>query len=139
MLRLKKADLTQIKQIARQAYPHECCGILLGSTSADVKMVGRLVEAENQRSDSPANRYLIEPQLLIRVEKEIRGTGEEIVGFFHSHPDVPARPSAYDRDHAWPWYSYLIVSVIEKKVEEVLSWRLKENRTAFDTEVVEFV
>ncbi len=128
-----------MKQIAQRSYPHECCGILVGSAGAGVKVVGRLVEAENQRSDSPANRYLIEPQFLRRLEEEIRDRGEEIVGFFHSHPDVPARPSSYDRDHAWPWYSYVIVSVKERKVREVLSWQLKEDRSVFEPEAVEFV
>ena len=139
MLRLNKTDLKQMKQIAQRSYPHECCGILVGSAGAGVKVVGRLVEAENQRSDSPANRYLIEPQFLRRLEGEIRDRGEEIVGFFHSHPDVPARPSSYDRDHAWPWYSYVIVSVKERKVREVLSWQLKEDRSVFEPEAVEFV
>lgn len=139
MLRLSPEQLEQIQRIAEQAYPHECCGILVGRASEDNRTVGRLVAAENRRTDSPANRYLIDPELIRDMEKQLRSSGEEIVGFFHSHPDVPARPSSYDRDHAWPWYSYLIVSVKGGKAGEAASWRLREDRSGFEGEELELV
>lgn len=112
---------------------------MIGSIQNGVKVVGRLVTAENQRTDSLANRYLIAPEFLLQVEKELRGTGTEMVGFFHSHPDVPARPSNYDREHAWPWYSYVITSVEKGMATEVLSWELKEDRSTFHAEQLEVI
>ncbi|MDA2938812.1 M67 family metallopeptidase [Acidobacteria bacterium AH-259-A15] len=134
MIRLKTENLEQIKQLAEQTYPHECCGIMVGSVKNGVKTVTELIPAENQRSDSPANRYLITADFLRQLERRLRGTGSGIMGFFHSHPDVPARPSSYDQEHAWPWYSYLIVCVRKGRAKEVHNWRLKDDRSAFDPE-----
>ncbi|MBI4446424.1 MAG: M67 family metallopeptidase [Acidobacteria bacterium] len=139
MLRLSSHQLQEICEIAERAYPHECCGILVGSRQDPAKVVERLVPAENQRKDSLANRYLIAPEFTRSIEKKLAGSGLEILGFFHSHPDVPARPSEFDRDHAWPWYSYLIVSVQKRKASETYCWQLKEDRSAFESEQMEVV
>ncbi len=139
MIRLKSADIEEIKQIAQKTYPHECCGVMVGSVENGVKTVTQLVPAENQRTDSPANRYLITPDLLNELEKKLKGTDRAIVGFFHSHPDVPARPSTYDQDHAWPWYSYVIVSVNKGQAGEIHNWKLKDDRSAFDAEKMELL
>ena len=139
MIRLKSADIEEIKQIAQKTYPHECCGVMVGSVENGVKTVTELVPAENQRTDSPANRYLITPDLLNELEKKLKGTDRAIVGFFHSHPDVPARPSTYDQDHAWPWYSYVIVSVNKGQAGEIHNWKLRDDRSAFDAEKMELL
>jgi len=139
MIRLKSADIEEIKQIAQKTYPHECCGVMVGSVEDGVKTVTELIPAENQRTDSPANRYLITPDLLNELEKKLKGTDRAIVGFFHSHPDVPAQPSTYDQDHAWPWYSYVIVSVNKGEAGEVHNWKLRDDRSAFDAEKMELV
>ena len=139
MIRLKSADIEEIKQIAQKTYPHECCGVMVGSVENGVKTVTQLVPAENQRTDSPANRYPITPDLLNELEKKLKGTDRAIVGFFHSHPDVPARPSTYDQDHAWPWYSYVIVSVNKGEAGEIHNWKLKDDRSAFDAEKMELL
>jgi proteasome lid subunit RPN8/RPN11 len=139
MIRLKSADIEEIKQIAQKTYPHECCGVMVGSVENGVKTVTQLIPAENQRTDSPANRYLITPDLLNELEKKLKGTDRAIVGFFHSHPDVPARPSTYDQNHAWPWYSYVIVSVNKGQAGEIHNWKLKDDRSAFDAEKMELL
>lgn len=139
MIRLKSAEIEEIKQIAQKTYPHECCGVMVGSIENGVKTVTELIPAENQRTDSPANRYLITPDLLNELEKKLKGTDRAIVGFFHSHPDVPARPSTYDQDHAWPWYSYLIVSVNRGQAGEIHNWKLRDDRSAFDAEKIELL
>ncbi|MCH8017752.1 MAG: M67 family metallopeptidase [Acidobacteria bacterium] len=139
MIRLKSADIEELKQIAQKTYPHECCGVMVGSVENGVKTVTELIPAENQRTDSPANRYLITPDLLNELEKKLKGTDRAIVGFFHSHPDVPARPSTYDQDHAWPWYSYVIVSVNRGQAGEIHNWKLRDDRSAFDAEKMELL
>ena len=139
MIRLASAQAEEVRRIGEQTYPHECCGLLVGSLEDGIKNVTRLIPAENQRTDSLANRYLITAEFLHRTENELRGSGSAILGFFHSHPDVPAQPSDYDRDHAWPWYSYLIVSVREGQSRELLNWRLSDDRSGFDPEPLEIV
>ncbi len=139
MIRLKSADVEEIKQIAQKTYPHECCGVMVGSVENGVKTVTELIPTENQRTDSPANRYLITPDLFNELEKKLKGTDRAIVGFFHSHPDVPARPATYDQDHAWPWYSYVIVSVNEGEAGEIHNWKLRDDRSAFDAVKMELL
>lgn len=134
MIELAADYLKEIKSIGEATYPHECCGIMVGAVKDGIKTVTELIPAENERTDSPQNRYLITSDFLHEVEKKLRGTHQVIIGFFHSHPDVPARPSSYDLEHAWPWYSYLIVSVERGKVEEVYNWILADDRSHFQPE-----
>ena len=89
---------------------------------------------ENTREDSPRNRYLISSRELLEAEKTARARGLDIVGVYHSHPDHPARPSEFDREHAFPWYSYIIVSVHGGKPVDLASWTLRDDRSAFDAE-----
>jgi proteasome lid subunit RPN8/RPN11 len=93
--------------------------------------------AGNAREDSPQNRYLISPEEMLAAEREARREGREILGFYHSHPDVPARPSQYDLEHAWPVYSFLIMSVKQGRAVEMLSWVMVEDRSRFDEEPIE--
>ena len=137
MIRLKKGDLESIRKFAQETYPNECCGIMVGSVDGDIKSVSELIPAVNERTDSLANRFLITSDFVQEIEAKLRHTDSSIVGFFHSHPDVPARPSAYDQGHAWPWYSYLIVSVMKGQAGEVLNWKLKDDRSAFDPETID--
>jgi len=138
MLKMREQDQLEICQIAECIYPYECCGFLIGSSGDGFKSVDRILVAENRRHDSPANRYLITPEQLQEIERDLRSSDDEIIGFFHSHPDVEARPSSYDLDHAWPWYSYVIVSVKDGSSDGFTSWRLEDDRSAFLEESVQF-
>jgi proteasome lid subunit RPN8/RPN11 len=120
-----------IRKHGRETYPHECCGFLVGSLAEGRRIVSRLLPAENQRVDSPANRYLIPPEQFLKVERSANADGLEIVGFYHSHPDAPPRPSEFDRAHAWPGYAYLIVSMGPQEAGELLAWELSEDRVWF--------
>ncbi|RPJ83485.1 MAG: M67 family peptidase [Acidobacteria bacterium] len=134
MLQLTQSQFDEIHRTAASEYPHECCGILVGVVEDGQKTAAQLVVTENQRQDSLRNRYLIDPAVVYRLESELRGTGKAILGFFHSHPDAPARPSLYDQEHAWPWYSYLIVSVTGGKAADTTVWQLRPDRSGFDEE-----
>ena len=136
---LSREDAERIAAEGRLGYPHEACGFLLGEWSADAKRVRQVRPAENARTDSPQNRYLIPPEAFLHAEKEARERSLEIVGFYHSHPDVEARPSAFDRDHAWAGYSYVIVSVRGGVARETRSWELRPDRSAFDEEALPIV
>ena len=121
-----------IRDHGRQTYPHECCGAMLGRA-------GMVVEAyplPNTTEEGPRRRFLVRPQDYRAAERRATELGLELLGFYHSHPDHPARPSQYDLDHAWPVFSYVIVSVREGLAAELTSWRLREDRAAFDEELV---
>ena len=126
-LRLPGAVANEIRGHGEAAYPAECCGVLVGRTEAGAKEVLRLSPAVNRRTDDP-HRYLIAPDDLRRLEAEVRAAGLEIVGYYHSHPDHPAVPSAFDAEHAWPWYSYLIVQIDRGRGANMASWVLDDER-----------
>jgi proteasome lid subunit RPN8/RPN11 len=113
MLKLTSSDYLSLRQHGEETYPHECCGVLLGQFDADsAKVVSRIARCGNTRADSPHNRYTIDPRELIRIQREGRERGEDIVGFYHSHPDHPAHWSPTDLAEAhWFGCSYVITSV----------------------------
>lgn len=140
----------KIRAHGAETYPHECCGALLGRDSPavsgndpeqDAHAPGREILAlfplVNRRDDSPRNRFSVTSEDVLAAEKAAREQGLEVVGWYHSHPDHPARPSQYDRDHAWPWYSYIIVSVQSGAPQEMTSWRLNDDRQEFSEESIE--
>jgi len=132
-LRLPDALAEEIRRHGEAAYPAECCGALIGRAAGESKEVVRLEPAVNRRTDDP-HRYLIAPDDLRRLEQEVRAAGLEIVGYYHSHPDHPAAPSRFDADHAWPWYSYLIVRVDNGRGAEMASWVLDDARPVMHPE-----
>jgi proteasome lid subunit RPN8/RPN11 len=113
MLKLSPSDYASLRRHGEETYPHECCGVLLGHFGDDgSKTVSRIARCGNTRTDSPHNRYNIDPRELIRIQREGRERGEDIVGFYHSHPDHPAQWSTTDLAEAhWFGCSYAITSV----------------------------
>jgi proteasome lid subunit RPN8/RPN11 len=113
MLKLSQSDYQALRRHGEETYPHECCGVLLGRLEDDgSKAVSRIARCGNTREDSPHNRYHIDPKELVRIQREGRERGEDIVGFYHSHPDHPARWSVTDLAEAhWFGCSYVITSV----------------------------
>jgi proteasome lid subunit RPN8/RPN11 len=124
MLKLSQADHLALRHHGEETYPHECCGVLLGhfddaGAESASKSVSHIARCGNTRADSPHNRYLIDPRELIRIQREGRERGEDIVGFYHSHPDHPAQWSPTDLAEAhWFGCSYVITSV-EKGVATI--------------------
>jgi proteasome lid subunit RPN8/RPN11 len=116
------------------AYPHECCGALLG-TAAPARSVTRLLRIDNARSPENAHhRFLVTDDDYRRAERAAADADLDLLGFYHSHPDHPARPSQYDLDHALPTFSYVIVAVAEGKPGPLTSWMLAEDRSRFEEE-----
>lgn len=138
-LKLNERLARRIRAHGVETYPHECCGALLGRDGDGEKAreVSELLPLANRRDDSPRNRFELTPEDVRVAEKTARDTGVELLGWYHSHPDAPARPSEYDRDHAWPWYSYIIVSVQKGEPRDMTSWRLKDDRAGYDAETIE--
>ena len=138
----------QIRQHGAETYPNECCGALLGRDGVDgdsttvgggqlpIREILALFPLVNRRDDSPRNRFSVTAEDVRDAEKAAREKKLDVVGWYHSHPDHPARPSQYDREHAWPWYSYVIVSVAGGKPAEMTSWRLSDDRSEYAGEEI---
>jgi proteasome lid subunit RPN8/RPN11 len=124
----------EIRAHARAEYPYECCGALIGTEQNGQRMVHYVLRLANERVDERERRFFISPQQVLMAERRARQEGLLVLGFYHSHPDHPAIPSEYDRQHALPWYSYVIVSVHGGEPAELRSWRLRDDRSAFDEE-----
>ena len=130
MLTLRTGAETDIRRHGRESYPHECCGALIGRSS----VVDEALALPNASERGTRRRFRIRPADYQTVERRAAARGADLVGFYHSHPDHPARPSRYDLAHAWPVFAYVIVSVNDGEPAAMTSWRLREDRSAFDEE-----
>jgi proteasome lid subunit RPN8/RPN11 len=147
-LKMSTEVAQKIRQHGAETYPHECCGALLGRDGVDgdsitaggvqlpIREILALFPLVNRRDDSPHNRFSVTAEDVRGAEKAAREKKLDVVGWYHSHPDHPARPSEYDREHAWPWYSYVIVSVAGGKPEDMTSWRLSDDRSDYASEEI---
>jgi proteasome lid subunit RPN8/RPN11 len=125
MLKINPKEYSAIRQHGEETYPHECCGVLLGTMDGNERVVTSTARCGNTRTDSPQNRYNIDPRELVRIQREGRERGEDIVGFYHSHPDHPAQWSVTDLAEAhWIGCSYVITSVTKGKADVTNSFDL---------------
>ena len=132
-LTLSPALVEAIHAHGRETYPNECCGALIGRDSAVVETLA----LPNMTEEGPRRRFLVRPDDYRAAEARAAETQQQLLGFYHSHPDHPARPSQYDLDHAWPFFSYVIVSVVKGEPADLTSWRLREDRSQFDQEAID--
>jgi proteasome lid subunit RPN8/RPN11 len=125
MLKLSDAAFEQVRKHGEETYPHECCGVLLGLSQEGTNEVQAVVRAGNTRTDSAHNRYHIAPQELVRIQRQARENHLDIVGFYHSHPDHPARWSPTDLAEAhWLGCSYVITAVQQGVAQQTNSYLL---------------
>ncbi|HET6979159.1 MAG TPA: M67 family metallopeptidase [Pyrinomonadaceae bacterium] len=137
MISISEQLLAEIRAHGVRDYPYECCGLMLGQFEADAKIVSETYPISNAREESAKrNRFLITPEELMRGEKYARSKQLEVVGFYHSHPDSPAIPSRYDLEHAWPTYSYIIVSTSAERAGDLYSWEQEADRSRFNQEAI---
>jgi proteasome lid subunit RPN8/RPN11 len=126
--------LEAIRGHGGETYPEECCGALLGQTRESDALVTRAERILNASREMRERRFSIDPRDYLRLERRAEELGLSLLGFYHSHPDHPAAPSAYDREHALPFLHYLIVAVDNGRPGEATSWVLSEDRGAFERE-----
>jgi proteasome lid subunit RPN8/RPN11 len=138
MITLGATHLEAMRTHGQRDYPYECCGLLIGHfLKAGHKAVSEVYPISNAREEAAKrNRFLIRPAELLQGERHARARKLEVLGFYHSHPDCAAVPSDYDREHAWPTYSYVIVSVHKAVARDVRSWELRSDREQFDEEEI---
>ena len=136
-LHLEADQDSAIRDHGRAVFPEECCGFLLGRAGEGGLRVVRVLQEENEREvGARHNRFSISPEAFMKADRAARHEGLDIVGFYHTHPNAPARPSQYDLDHAWPVYSYIILEVREGEPAEMTSWVLHEDRSAFAEQAI---
>jgi proteasome lid subunit RPN8/RPN11 len=135
-LKIGRGDVGHIHEHAKELYPEECAGALVGMDARGMKIVVDVWRAENTHEEERSRRFLIEPLKIKEFEERAAERDMDVLGFYHSHPDHPAEPSEYDRDHAWPGYSYVIASVGKDGVKEMRSWLLKHDRSGYDEEQI---
>ena len=137
MLVISREILNDIFDHSRKTYPEECCGILVGRDEGEQRVVMESHRAQNVATERRHDRYLIDERKLIEVLKATRGLATDVIGFYHSHPDYPSRPSRFDIETAaWPGYSYLIASVEKERVVSVQSWVMRDGSESFVEEPI---
>ena len=135
-IKVNSEQLDQIRKHGEKTYPDECCGFLLGAREGETNVLGEVYPAENERQESRETRYLITPEQSKRADDYARSRGIGVIGYYHSHPDHPAAPSAYDLDHScWPGESYIIVAVEQGKAAALNSFT-KPDYTSFEQEEI---
>jgi len=132
---LPAALLSEMTAHGRATYPEECCGFLIGPSPGPEndgeRTITRLERAGNDFDGERRRRFIIRPEALRGLERRLEGTDQSVVGFYHSHPDHPARPSQFDQDHAWPWYVYLVVAVTASDAPAVGAFELDPDSATF--------
>ena len=138
MIQLATDHRNEIAAHGERDYPHECCGLLLGTFAAgSLKTMAEIYPISNAREEvAKRNRFLITPEEFMEGEQYAEKCGLDVVGFYHSHPDHPAVPSAYDLEHAWPLYSYIVVAVGAGVAGDLRSWEMEPDRSKFTEEEI---
>ncbi len=138
MLIVSRTILNDLFEHAKDAYPEECCGILVGRDTGAARTITESHRAQNVSEERRHERYLIDERKIIEVTNNTRNRSVDIIGFYHSHPNYPSRPSSYDTETAaWPGYSYLIVSLQQDSVVSFQSWVIPEDGKSFVEEPVQ--
>lgn len=132
-------DLSErMQNQSSENYPEECCGVLIGTVQNNgLREIRYLYETQNLHTDNRTRRFLIDPDDFRRAEQFAKEKDSQIIGFYHSHPDHDPVPSDHDRELAWPWYLYIIISVLQGKPSSVQGWMLRDDRSGYDRVQIE--
>jgi proteasome lid subunit RPN8/RPN11 len=134
VIEIPSAVLAQIGRHARETYPEECCGALVGEPSGENARIERVEALVNRSTQERGRRYVVSPEDYGRVERGAEKEGLALLGFYHSHPDHPPVPSEFDREHALPFFHYIVMAVPRGEPGEARSWTLSEDRGVFESE-----
>jgi proteasome lid subunit RPN8/RPN11 len=136
-LRIAKAAMDQVRRHLEAGYPNEACGALIGRMDSQRFEALEFRPMRNVVGDRPWDRYALDPLEQLRVQRDADSRGLEIIGFVHSHPDHPPRPSRFDTEHGWPFYSYVVASVEQGRFKEARAFRLNQDAGRFEEEPLE--
>jgi len=135
VLEIKQRALDEIFKHGLESYPFECCGLMIGYLKDGDRVVIDVIRAENVHEGDKRVRYRIDPMEYYKAEKQAEERGMQVVGIYHSHPNVAARPSQYDLENSFPNYTYLIISVSKDEIKEYRAW-IREENTSFREEEI---
>ncbi len=138
MIHINQHLVNRMLKEAKTAYPHECCGLFVGTINDSGKIVHEVYPVENKNKVRAADRYEIDPKEFDRIDREATIKGWNITGIYHSHPDHPAGPSAFDKDcvRVWTEYSYIIISVKDGVDDDLRCWRFDAGKQDVEEEEV---
>ncbi len=131
MVKFPAKVISHIEKHGERTYPEECCGIMLGVNENDNQAVEEIVELDNEQVENRRRRFIVTPKQYLQAERIAAEKKLALLGFYHSHPDHPAVPSEFDREHALPWFTYVIISVVDQKAKDTTAWLLNETRERF--------
>jgi proteasome lid subunit RPN8/RPN11 len=131
MVIILKELADKIENHGMSCYPEECCGIILGKTDGGKRIVSDVFELHNYQEENRRRRFFVTPGEYMRAERIATEKGLELLGFYHSHPDHPAIPSEFDREHALPWFTYVVLAVDRGEAKVMTAWELSESRDKF--------
>eukprot|EP01047_Picozoa_sp_COSAG01_P015471 COSAG01_NODE_775_length_13698_cov_60.191632_8_plen_150_part_00 len=136
MINLSRTLFTDLCRHGQEAYPEECCGAMLGQidVKTQTKHVTQLVRIENSSEENRHRRFAVTPKDYMQLERQAMRDGLALLGFYHTHPDHPCEPSETDLKHAWPVFSYIILSVLKGEASTCRSFLLKEDKSGFEEE-----
>ena len=138
-INITKEIINQFSAHGEEDYPHECCGFILGNFKGNESFGIEYLTAANTKEENRERRFLIDPMAYQKAEDEADERNLSVISIVHSHPDHPDKPSDFDRDHAWPGFSYIIISVQKGKAVSFRSWQLNEDRKFFIEENIKIV
>ena len=136
-LRIPSSCLKSMKTQAEAGYPLEICGLLIGSINGNGWSISDVRQVDNLNRERAADRFELDPKAYQRIDRELRGSGNEIVGVYHSHPDCPAKPSPTDLDSAWEGFAYPIISICDGKAAELRCWSINEKGNQFQNNCIQ--
>lgn len=136
---LNHSVVSDFLQHGEKEYPNECCGFIIGTGETEAKKGMEYLPVTNTKDANRERRFLIDPLAYQKVEDIADERGLSIISIVHSHPDHPDEPSEFDRDHAWPGFSYIIISVEDGKAKEYRSWQLEHDRREFSKEIIKII
>lgn len=130
---LLAADVdARIRDLGAAAYPNEGCGVLIGRVAGGTAQVVEATSGRNLNTERSRDRYLLDPADIVRADRDARARGLDVLGYWHSHPDHPARPSQFDTDHAWLDYVYIIVTTTASGAGDLNGFTLAGEGGPFD-------
>ena len=139
IINLTNELIQKFMQHAESDYPYECCGFILGKFDKNESFGIEYLSASNTKEENKERRFLIDPMEYQKAEDKADKKDLSVISIVHSHPDHPDKPSDFDKDHAWPGFSYIIISVQKGKSTSYRSWQLNSNRKYFIEENINIV
>ena len=134
---LTKKIIDEFQSHGEEEFPHECCGFILGNFTKDGQGEAlKYIPASNSKEENRERRFLIDPIVYQDAEDKADELGLSVISIVHSHPDHPDKPSEFDREHAWPGFSYIIIAVHSGRAVSFKSWQLSQDRSHFNEEYV---